>query len=102
MAPILETAAGQLPRRQGKVRDLYDLGERMVMIATDRISAFDWVLPNGVPDKGKVLTGISLFWFDFLGESNHLISTSLQEMGRSSPSVLRLSLADRFWYARST
>ena len=51
---------------QGKVRDIYDAGEHLLFVATDRISAFDCILPNGIPEKGKVLTQTSLFWFDFL------------------------------------
>lgn len=78
---ILQTNAAPWPRRQGKVRDLYDLGDRLVMVATDRVSAFDWVLPNGIADKGKILTAISLFWFDFLADSHHLLSSRLQDMG---------------------
>ncbi len=66
------------PTRQGKVRDIYDLGDRFLMVATDRISAFDWILPTLIPDKGRVLTQISLFWFDFLGVPNHLLGTSLE------------------------
>lgn len=65
--------------RQGKVRDVYDLGDQLLMVATDRISAFDWILPTTIPDKGRVLTQISLFWFDFLGIENHLISTEINE-----------------------
>jgi phosphoribosylaminoimidazole-succinocarboxamide synthase len=63
--------------RQGKVRDIYDLGDRFLMVASDRISAFDWVLPTMIPDKGRVLTQLSLFWFEFLGVPNHLITSSL-------------------------
>ena len=73
--PILETNLPNLSVRRGKVRDIYDLGDQLLFVATDRISAFDWVLPTGIPDKGKVLTQISAFWFDQLGEPNHLIST---------------------------
>lgn len=62
-------------RRQGKVRDLYDFGNRLLIIATDRISAFDWVMPNGIPDKGRVLTGISCTWFDELNVKHHLLGT---------------------------
>ncbi len=67
--------AGVEPRR-GKVRDIYDLGDKLLIVATDRISAFDVVMANGIPNKGIVLTQISCFWFDFLsGEvENHLIS----------------------------
>src|SRR4051812_36624142 len=69
------------PRRQGKVRDVYDLGDRLVIVATDRISAFDWVLPTAIPDKGRVLTALTLFWLDHLGVPNHLLGTDLGEMG---------------------
>ncbi|QDU63748.1 Phosphoribosylaminoimidazole-succinocarboxamide synthase [Planctomycetes bacterium Pan216] len=81
MNAVLETSVPGLPRTQGKVRDLYDLGDRLVLVASDRISAFDWVLPNGVPDKGKILTQISLFWFQHLNEPNHFLSMALEEMG---------------------
>ena len=63
--PILQTTlADRRPDRQGKVRDIYDFGDRLLIVATDRISAFDYVLGSGIPDKGKVLTQISSFWFD--------------------------------------
>ncbi|HMO14760.1 MAG TPA: phosphoribosylaminoimidazolesuccinocarboxamide synthase [Pirellulaceae bacterium] len=64
--------------RQGKVRDVYDLGDRLLMVASDRISAFDWVLPTLIPDKGRVLTQLSLFWFDLLDVDHHLISTTVR------------------------
>ncbi|XZE35975.1 phosphoribosylaminoimidazolesuccinocarboxamide synthase [Pirellulaceae bacterium SH501] len=67
------------PRRQGKVRDVYDLGDRLFIVSTDRISAFDWVMPNGIPDKGKVLTQLSLFWFEVLGVENHFLSADVPE-----------------------
>jgi len=60
--------------RRGKVRDIYDFGDRLLIVATDRISAFDWVLPNGIPDKGRVLTGVSELWFDRLDGEHHLLS----------------------------
>ncbi len=69
--------------RRGKVRDVYDLGDRLVIVATDRISAFDWVLPTPIPDKGRVLTALTLFWLDYLRVPNHLLSTNLAEMGPS-------------------
>lgn len=65
------------PTRQGKVRDIYDLGDHLLLVASDRISAFDWVLPTQIPDKGRVLTQISKFWFDFLQVPNHLLTTDL-------------------------
>ncbi len=67
------------PRRQGKVRDVYDLGDRLFIVSTDRISAFDWVMPNGIPDKGKVLTQLSLFWFEVLGVENHFLSAEVPD-----------------------
>ena len=64
-APVLHTTlASAPPDRHGKVRDIYDFGDRLLIVATDRISAFDYVLGSGIPDKGKVLTQISAFWFD--------------------------------------
>jgi phosphoribosylaminoimidazole-succinocarboxamide synthase len=71
---VTQTALTGLPVRRGKVRDIYDLGRQLLMISTDRISAFDWVLPTPIPDKGRVLTQISAFWFDLLGTTNHLLS----------------------------
>lgn len=63
--------------RQGKVRDVYDLGDTYLMVASDRISAFDWILPTRIPDKGRVLTQISQFWFDFMDIPHHLVSTDI-------------------------
>jgi phosphoribosylaminoimidazole-succinocarboxamide synthase len=80
-APLLQSHVPGYPCRRGKVRDVYDLGERLVIVATDRISAFDWVLPTPIPDKGRVLTALSLFWFDFLGVPNHVLGTDTQDMG---------------------
>jgi len=72
---------GLPPTRKGKVRDLYDLGDRLVIVATDRISAFDWINPVGIPDKGIILTRIALFWFDQISDivPNHLISSDLND-----------------------
>jgi phosphoribosylaminoimidazole-succinocarboxamide synthase len=73
---ILETNIGPQPPSRGKVRDIYDLGDKLLIVATDRISAFDVVMANGIPYKGIVLTRISRFWFDFLSSDveHHLIS----------------------------
>ena len=90
---ILETHLEGLPVRRGKVRDVYDLGDRLLVVASDRLSAFDWVLPTGIPDKGKILTGLSLFWFDQLAglAENHLITGDLDEIdlpqARSHPEL---------------
>jgi phosphoribosylaminoimidazole-succinocarboxamide synthase len=75
--PVLETSLQDLPVRRGKVRDIYDLGDQLLLVSTDRISAFDWVLPTGIPDKGRVLTQISEFWFERLDVPNHLLSSEL-------------------------
>jgi phosphoribosylaminoimidazole-succinocarboxamide synthase len=75
---LAQTALQGLPVRRGKVRDIYDLGDMLLMISTDRISAFDWVLPTPIPDKGRVLTQISAFWFDLLDVPNHLLSLDLE------------------------
>ena len=66
-----------LPRRSGKVRDLYDLGDRLLVVSTDRISAFDYILPCGIPGKGRLLTQMSAFWFGWLNVAHHLISTDV-------------------------
>ncbi|MFA5349808.1 MAG: phosphoribosylaminoimidazolesuccinocarboxamide synthase [Candidatus Omnitrophota bacterium] len=67
--------------RRGKVRDVYDLGDKLLIVSTDRISCFDVVLPSGIPCKGKVLTSISVFWFDFIRDviENHLITVDVEE-----------------------
>lgn len=69
------------PVRHGKVRDIYDLGDSLLIVATDRISAFDVVLPNGIPGKGKILTALSVFWFNFFHRQvdNHLISADVKD-----------------------
>jgi phosphoribosylaminoimidazole-succinocarboxamide synthase len=75
---VLETSLpGLPPPRRGKVRDVYDLGDRLLLVATDRISAFDCVLSPGIPDKGKILTQLSNFWFRRFADvvPNHLIET---------------------------
>ena len=66
---------------RGKVRDIYDLGDQLLIVATDRISAFDVVMPNPIPDKGKILTQLSKFWFDHTREilPNHIVSTRLKD-----------------------
>lgn len=70
------------PISRGKVRDIYDLGDKLAIVATDRISAFDWVDPVGIPDKGKILTKLSVFWFELIKDivPNHLISVDLADL----------------------
>lgn len=74
---LLDCAIPGLPKRSGKVRDVFDLGDRLLMVVTDRISAFDVILPCGVPDKGKVLNQLSLFWLGFFGVKSHLVTADV-------------------------
>jgi phosphoribosylaminoimidazole-succinocarboxamide synthase len=88
---VTETNLGIGPLYRGKVRDCYRLdhsafGPAMLIVSTDRISAFDWILPTPIPDKGKVLTAISAFWFDWLSsalhpQAHHLLTTDVDAMG---------------------
>jgi phosphoribosylaminoimidazole-succinocarboxamide synthase len=84
MNALLETQL-PFPKRQGKVRDIYDVGEHLLIIATDRISAFDCVMPNGIPDKGRLLTALSNFWFDKFSTvvPNHLVATDVRDFPAS-------------------
>jgi len=80
--PLLQTDLRGVPLlARGKVRDIYDLGDAVLIVATDRISAFDVVMPNGIPDKGRVLTAMSLFWFELTKDivENHLITAEASE-----------------------
>ncbi|HEX8522394.1 MAG TPA: phosphoribosylaminoimidazolesuccinocarboxamide synthase [Tepidisphaeraceae bacterium] len=83
----LMTSNLPFPLRRGKVRDVYDLGSELLIVASDRISAFDVVMPNGIPEKGKILTALSLFWFEkFTSEfRNHLLAADI----RDYPATLR-------------
>ena len=80
--PIKETDFPELNLlKRGKVRDMYDLGDSLLMVATDRLSAFDVVMPDPIPDKGIILTQISLFWFELMKPliDNHLISGNVED-----------------------
>ena len=80
--PVMTTSlAGLGPRHQGKVRDIYDLGDQLLLVATDRISAFDVVMNEPIPDKGRILTQLSAFWFRYLADltPNHLVSLKVEE-----------------------
>ena len=81
MEAVLQTKIGGVEPKRGKVRDVYDLVDKLLIVATDRISAFDVVMANPIPFKGQVLTQISLFWFDFLSSvvSHHLITTDVNK-----------------------
>ncbi len=81
MEAVLQTKIGSVEPKRGKVRDVYDLGDKLLIVATDRISAFDVVMANPIPYKGQVLTQISLFWFEFLSStvSHHLITADVDK-----------------------
>ncbi len=96
---VRETALPGLPVRRGKVRDIYDLGDRLLLVSTDRISAFDWVLPTPIPDKGRVLNQLAAFWFERLEEPNHLLTIDPAEMDLP-PEVDRRVLAGRAMLGR--
>jgi len=81
-AVVLETNLDGLTlARRGKVRDVYDLGDHLLIVATDRISAFDYILGSGIPDKGKVLTQLSAFWFDHVGDlvPHHVVAVDVDQ-----------------------
>ncbi len=80
MSVVLTTSVPGFAPYRGKVRDVYDLGDRLAVVATDRISAFDWVMPAGIPGKGRLLTALSKFWFDYLGVPNHLLSVEVADL----------------------
>src|SRR5262245_15044397 len=101
MTPLLQSHVPGVPCRRGKVRDVYDLGDRLVIVATDRISAFDWVLPTGIPDKGRVLTALTVFWLDRLGVPNHLLDTDPAAMGPAF-AAHKQTLAGRSMLVRKT
>lgn len=103
--PLLQSEIPGLSVKRGKVRDVYDLGDRVLLVATDRISAYDWVLPTGVPDKGRVLTGLSAHWFalleERLGVEHHLLATDVRQMGLPAGADLD-ALAGRTMLCRKT
>ncbi len=79
-APLIESILSGLPLTRGKVRDVYDLGERLLIVSSDRISAYDWVLPTGIADKGRLLTQLSNYWFDYLEVPHHLLATDIDQI----------------------
>jgi phosphoribosylaminoimidazole-succinocarboxamide synthase len=78
--PLLRTDVPGYPCRRGKVRDVYDLGDRLAIVATDRVSAFDWVMPTGIPGKGRLLTDVTEFWLNWLGVPHHLLSRRVDDL----------------------
>ncbi len=99
---LLETdLPGALSRRQGKVRDIYDYGTGLLLVATDRISAFDVVMPNGIPGKGKILTQLSVFWFGLTEHiiGNHLLSDRVEDFPSAVQDFAAI-LAERSMWCR--
>ena len=98
-APLLETSFPDLKLHgRGKVRDIYQVGDDLLLVATDRISAFDYVLGSGIPDKGKVLTQLSAFWFERMGDlvPHHVIATDVEQVpGGARSRTRRRCAADR-------
>lgn len=80
MTVLLQSSIPGIAVRRGKVRDVYDFGDRLLFVASDRISAFDHILPNGIPGKGEVLTRLSLFWFARLGVQHHFLTCDLSSL----------------------
>lgn len=100
-APVVETNLPGLPVTRGKVRDVYDLGDRLLLVSTDRISAFDWILPTPIPDKGRVLTQVSNYWFGSLDVPHHLLETDVAKMNLPAGADLD-ALAGRTILVRKT
>ena len=96
-APSSVDIAGLKLLRRGKVRDVYDLGTKLLIVASDRLSAFDVVLPTPIPDKGKILTTAALFWFDLTKDlvANHLITADFDEIQKALPKGVVL---DKNWF----
>jgi phosphoribosylaminoimidazole-succinocarboxamide synthase len=96
---LLQSHVPGFPCRRGKVRDVYDLGDTLAIVATDRISAFDWVMPTAIPGKGRILTAMSVFWFEWLGAPHHLLDTDLTAL----PEAFHIEqLAGRTMHVRKT
>ena len=93
-AVMLQSSLPGIPVRHGKVRDVYDFGDRLLFVASDRISAFDYILPNGIPRKGEVLTRLSQFWFSRLSVRHHLITNDVASLPLPAGTDLQ-SLAGR-------
>ncbi len=89
-----------IPKQSGKVRDIYDLGEHLLIVATDRISAFDFILPTGIPDKGRILNQLSAYWFQRVAIPHHLISTEIDDLNLALSEDDRQQLAGRISLVR--
>jgi phosphoribosylaminoimidazole-succinocarboxamide synthase len=96
---LMQSHVPGFPCRRGKVRDIYDLGDTLAIVATDRISAYDWVMPTAIPGKGRILTAMSMFWFEWLGVPHHVLGTDLAAL----PEAFRTEqLTGRTMHVRKT
>ena len=77
---VCSTSIPGMTPKKGKVRDVYDFGDALLLVSTDRISAFDWILPTGIPDKGKILNQMAAFWFKKLGMENHFVTDDVEKI----------------------
>jgi len=98
---VLQTQVFGVPCYRGKVRDVYDLGDTLAVVATDRISAFDWVMPDGIPGKGRLLTAMTKFWLGWLNVPNHLLSDDVADLPQAFRDQ-RKTFADRTMLVRKT
>ncbi len=98
---VLQTQVTGVPCYRGKVRDVYDLGDTLAVVATDRISAFDWVMPNGIPGKGQLLTAMTKFWLGWLAVPNHLLSDDVNDLPQAFRDQ-RATFAGRTMLVRKT
>ena len=101
MGVVVQSEVSGIPVQRGKVRDVYDLGDRLLFVATDRISAFDYVLPTGIPRKGEVLTRMSEFWFDQLDVNHHFLTNDLSSVSLPEGTDIE-SLSGRSMIVRKT
>ena len=103
MDPIFETNLPGIERHaRGKVRDVYSAGDFLVIVATDRLSAFDYVLPTPIPDKGRVLTALTIFWLEQLRDivPNHFVSADVDRLSAASSTPIGINWkAARCWFA---
>jgi phosphoribosylaminoimidazole-succinocarboxamide synthase len=101
MSLVVQSQLSGIPVKRGKVRDVYDLGDKILFVATDRISAFDYVLPTGIPRKGEVLTRMSEFWFDQLDVNHHFLTNDLSGLDLPDDTDLE-TLAGRSMVVKKT
>lgn len=98
---VCSTSIPGMTPKKGKVRDVYDFGDGLLLVSSDRISAFDWILPTGIPDKGKILNQTAAFWFEKLGVPNHFITDDVTKIPFPAGTDLTM-FAGRSTYCKKT